>query len=499
MLLVPAVLKVPDSPTISGGRVPVGDPAQASVPVKVHSSPYVKVYRNVQQVPAITTSVHPEAILGYVPAVPVLVGPQHAPQSPYVSSVVTSAHSNAPQVPSVFEHPNVSAPKVPVVAQNVPKVAIIPENIDTMFFPVDNIPQTAPQVPIVPEISYSNAPQVPFISHNAEFPLIAENFHESVPQVSIISQNVPLIPIVSKFHVEKYPKVPVVAQNSQGTVEPVTFHPSVPQEEFISHNAPSVPVVSPVSSQQVPFVSTNGLHVPHVPVKFHNPVHYNLQTDSTVHSVPINPQNEVAKVDIVSHNVPQKPILVETNMNSHHSTKFSQDSSDSSEKAFIPSQCQTIVHEKSGATYPTVTFKHVLNPPENIQDYFKTAVDEVNKFRFFRCHQENEIGYISSPEKLAYHCHSDDIPVKLLVEVPKAVQAGHIIDVELDTPYSAMVLHAANGKYDGVQKATFLQDLLKPCSYGVAVLRTEGFDTRVIYLPVAVPDGKFTMHRIDNM
>lgn len=496
MLLLPAVLKVPD--TISGGRVPVGDPAQASLPVKVYSSPYVNVYRNVQQVPVITTSVHPQTLLGYVPAVPVLVGPQHAPQVPYVSPVVTSAHTNAPQVPSVFEYPNVSAPKVPVVAQNVPKVAVIADNIDTVFSPVDNIPQTAPQVSIVPEISYSNAPQVPVISHNAEVPLITENVRENVPQVSAISQNVPLIPIVSKFHVAKYPKVPVVAQNSPGTIEPLTFHPSVPQEKFISHNAPSVPVVPPVSSQQVPFASTNDLHVPHVPVKLHNPVDYNFQTDSTVQSVSINPQNEVAEVDVVSHNVPKKPFLVSTNINSHHSTKFSQDSSESSEKVFIPSQCQTVIREKSGASYPTVTFKHVLNPPENIQKYYKTASDEVDKFGFFRCHQENEIGSFSSPESLAYHCHSDDVPVKLLVQVPKVVQGAQTIDVELDTPYSAMALHAANGDYDGVQKDAFVQDLLTPCSHGVAVLRPEGFTTRVIYLPVSVPGGKFIMHRIEK-
>jgi len=260
-----------------------------------------------------------------------------------------------------------------------------------------------------------------------------------------------------------------------------------------------VPVVSSVSSPQVPFASTNGLPVPHVPVKLHNPVDYNLQTDSKVQSVPINPQNEVAEVDVVSHNVPKNPFFVATDINPHHTTKFSQDASESSEKAFIPSQCQTIVHEKSGANYPTVTFKHVLNPAENIQEYYKTTSDEVNKVRFFRCHRENEIGYVSSPEMLAYHCHSDDIPVKLLVEVPKAMQGGQIIDVELDTPYSAMALHAATGDYNGVQKAAFLQDLLKPCSYGVAVLRPEGLATRVIYLPVAVPDGKFIVHRIDKM
>lgn len=499
MLLVPAVLRVPENPTMSGGRVPVGDPAQASLPVKVHSSPYVKVYRNVRQVPVITTSVHPEALLGYVPAVPVLVGPQHAPQVPYLSPVVTSAHTNAPQVPSVFEHPNVSAPKVPVVVQNVPKMVVIPENIDTVFSPVGNIPQTAPHVSIVPEISYSNAPQVPIISHNPEVPLITENVRENVPQVSIISQNVPLIPIVSEFHVQNYPKVPVFAQNSEGTVDPLNFPTSVPQEKFISQNTPSVPVISSVSAQQVPFASTNDLHVPRVPVKLHTPVDHNLQTDSTAQSVPINPQNEVVEVDVVSpHNVPKNPVLVATNINSHHSTKFPQDSSESSEKTFIPSQCQGIIHEKSGASYPTVTFKHVMNPPENIQEYYKTATGEVDKVRFFRCHQENEVGYVPSPERLAYHCQSADIPVKLLVEMPKALQGSQIIDVQLDTPYSAMALHAANGDYDGVQKDAFLQDLLKPCSYGVAVLRPEGFGIRVIYLPVSVPAGKFFMHGIEK-
>jgi len=109
--------------------------------------------------------------------------------------------------------------------------------------------------------------------------------------------------------------VPVVAQNSEGTVEPLNFHTSVAQEKFISHNAPSVPVISPVSSQQVPFASTNDIHVPLIPVKFHNPVDYNLQTDSTVQSVSINPQNEVVEVDVVSHNVPKSPFLVATNIN----------------------------------------------------------------------------------------------------------------------------------------------------------------------------------------
>jgi hypothetical protein len=407
-----------------------------------------------------------------------------------VSPVVTPAHNNAPQVPSAFEHPNVSAPKVPVFAQNVPKVAVFPENVNAIFSHVDNIRHSAPHISVTPEISYSDSPQV---SHKAQVPLVAENVHGSVPQISIISHNVPLIPIVPKFHFEKSPNVPVVAQNSQGTVEHLNFHPNVPQEKFISHHAPSVPVVSPVSSQQVPFAATNDHRVQHIPVKLQNPVDYNLQTDSTVHSVPVNPQNEVAEMDVVSHNVPKTPVTVTTHVNSQHSTKFSQDSSKSSEKAFTLSQCPTIIHEKSGVNFPTVTFKHVLNPPENIQEYYKTASDELNKVTFFRCHQDNEIGYFSSLDRLAYYCHSDDTPVKLLVDVPKAVQGGQIIGVELDTPYSAMVLHAANGNYDGVQKTSFMQDLMKPCSYGVAVLRPESFANRVVYLPVSVPDGKCVM------
>jgi hypothetical protein len=416
-----------------------------------------------------------------------------------VSPVVTPAHTNAAQVPSAFEYPNVSAPKVPVFAQNVPKVAVFPENVNTIFSHVDNIPQSAPYFSVTPEMSYPDSPQVPVISHKAQVPLVAENFHGSIPQISVISQNVPLIPVVPKFHFVKSPKVPVVAQNSQGAVEYPNFHPNVPQEEFISHHAPSVPVVSPVSSQQVTFATTNDLHVPHVPVKLQNPVDYNLQTDSIVHSVPVNPQNEVVDMDDVSHNVPKTPVTVESHTNSQHSTKFSQDSSKSSEKVFIPTQCPTVVHETSGVNVPTVAFKHVLNPPENIQEYYKTTSDEMNQVKFFNCQQDNEISYASSPDRLVYHCHSDDMPVELLVEVPKVVQVGQIIGVQLDTPYSAMALHAASGDYDGIQKASFVQDLMEPCSYGVAVLRPEGFANRVVYLPVSVPDGKCVIHRYKNM
>jgi hypothetical protein len=231
-------------------------------------------------------------------------------------------------------------------------------------------------------------------------------------------------------------------------------------------------------------------HVPLEPVKFQNPVDYNLQTDSAVHSVPVNPQNEVAEKDVVSQNAPKTPVTAATLINSQHPAKFSQDSSKSSEKELIPSQCPTVVHEKSGVSFPTVTFKHVLNPPENIQEYYKTTSEEMNQVKFFSCHQDNEIGYVSSSDRLAYHCHSDDMPVELFVELPKTVQVGQTIGVELDTPYSAMALDAANGGYDGVQKASFVQDLMKPCSYGMALLRPEGFAKRVVYLPVSVPDGK---------
>jgi hypothetical protein len=101
---------------MSLGRVPVGDPAQASVPVKRHSLPYVNVYRNVRQVPVLPTSVDTKPLV-YVADPSVLGGPQNVPQLPLVSSVVPPLYTNAPQVSSAFEYPNVSAPKVPIFAR----------------------------------------------------------------------------------------------------------------------------------------------------------------------------------------------------------------------------------------------------------------------------------------------------------------------------------------------------------------------------------------------
>jgi hypothetical protein len=401
---------------------------------------------------------------------------------------VTPAHTNAPLVPSAFGHNNGIAPKLPIVSQNAPKVAVIPQNINTIFSQVDNVPQTAPQVSILPEVSYSNSPQWPIISQNSQVPLVPENVRTNIPQVSVVSPNVPLVTIVPEFHYANSPNVPIVTQNSQVLVDPVNNVPAnVPHE-----HAPSVPVDSPVNSPQIPLVSANGLQDPPIPAKLQNPADYIPQTDSTVLSIPVIPQNEVS--DIVSRNVPKDAVIVATNVNSQQSSKISQNPSDSSEKTFIHSQCRSIIKEKSGANYPTLNFKNILNPPENIQEYYNTASDELNKFRFFRCHNKNEIGYVSSPDRLAYHCHSDEIPVKLLVEVPRGLQVGQIVDVELDAPYSAMAVNAVSGNYGGVQKNSFLEDLLTPCSYGVAVLKPEGFANRVIYLPVSVPDGKFIIH-----
>lgn len=455
--------------------------SEKPVQPSVHVTPYVRVYRNVR-VPLIPTSVRPEALLGYVPALSVLVGPQHTPQVPFVSPILTPSHGNAPQVPSASQHTNGTAPIAPVVSQNAPKITIVPENINTISSLVDNIPQ----VSIVPDISYTSAPQVPFISQNAQVPLAPENFYTITQQAPVVSQNVPL----SEYHYENFAKVPIVTQNFQDPVEPVNVLSGVPQEQFISQNIASVPVGAPISPPQVP------LQAEPVPVILRNSADSIPQTDSAAPSMPVNPQNEVPAVGIMSQNIPRKPVVVAKNTNSQHPTRISQASSESSEKTHIPSQCQNIINEKLGANYPIVTFKHILNPPQNIQEYYNSASDELNKVRSFRCHRQNKIGYVSS-EWVAYDCHSEEVPVNLLVQVPKAVQSGQIIDVELDAPYSAMVINAVDGNYDGVQRTSYLEDLLTPCSYGMAVLKPEGVSTRVVFLPVSVPNGKFILREIE--
>jgi hypothetical protein len=402
---------------------------------------------------------------------------------------VTPAHTSASRIPSAFEHINGSAPKVPVFPQNAPKVAVIPDNINTIFSQVDNISQTAPQVSIVPEISYSNSPQVPIVSHNAAVPLVPENVRAIIPQVSVVSPDVPPVTFVPQFQYVNSPNVPIFTQDSQVPVDIVPA--TVPQE-----HAPSVPVDSPVNTPQVPLASTSGFQAPPISAKLQNPQN-TLQTDSAALAVPVIPQSAVSEADIGPHNVPKDPVIGATNVHAQQSGTTSQDSSEFSEKTFIPSQCRTVIKEKSGSNYPTIKFKRILNPPDNIQEYYKTTSGDLSKFRFFRCHQKNEIGYVSSPERLAYHCHSDDIPVKLVVEVPKALRVGQVIDVELDTPYSAMAVSVVSGNYGGVQKTSFTEDLLTPCSYGVAVLKPEGFATRVIYLPVSAPDGKFFVNKTE--
>jgi hypothetical protein len=217
---------------------------------------------------------------------------------------------------------------------------------------------------------------------------------------------------------------------------------------------------------------------------------YNLQTDSAEYSVSVNLENKVAEHEVVPQNAPKTPVTAATHTNSQNPIKYSQDPSKSSEKEFIPSQCPTVAHKKSPFSFPTVTFKHVLNPPENIQQYYKTTSDEMNQVKFFTCDRITVIGFASSSDRLAYHCHSDDMPVQLLVEVPKAAQVGQTIVVELDTAYSAMALNTANGRYDGILEASFVQDLKKPCSYGVTVVRPWCFAKRFIYLSDSVPDSK---------
>jgi hypothetical protein len=81
--------------------------------------------------------------------------------------------------------------------------------------------------------------------------------------------------------------------------------------------------------------------------------------------------------------------------------------------------------------------------------------------------------------------------MKLLVEVPITLQDESVIDVVLDTLYSTMARDALNGEYEGVQRASFLEGLQTPCSYGMAVLKPEGLSNRVVLMGVSVAESKF--------
>jgi hypothetical protein len=64
-----------------------------------------------------------------------------------------------------------------------------------------------------------------------------------------------------------------------------------------------------------------------------------------------------------------------------------------------------------------------------------------------------------SSDGLAYRCNNEDIPMKLLVEVPITLQNELSIDIGMNTPYSTMARDALNDKYEGVQWISFLEGL----------------------------------------
>jgi hypothetical protein len=92
---------------------------------------------------------------------------------------------------------------------------------------------------------------------------------------------------------------------------------------------------------------------------------------------------------------------------------------------------------------------------------------------------------------VTYHCHDEDIPIKLLFEVPITLQDESVIAVVLDTLYSTMARDALNAKYEGVQRASFLEGLQIPCSYGMVVLKPEGLSNCMVLLAVSVTESKF--------
>lgn len=442
------------------GHVPVSDPEPPFFPAHQQIPSYVNTDQNISPAPSVPSPVFPVIFLRKFPNLFVLVGPQHTPQIPFVSQnipIVTSAHTNAPQVPYVS--------------------------------------QNSPHVTVAPNISHSNSPQAPFISQNAEVPIAPVNGHKNSAQVPFVSQKGPKIPFVP----ENSAQILLVPQNSQVPLVPINAYSSSPQVPTVPQNAPEFPAVTgnTVQITQAPFVSKN---IPNASsVKPQNPntyVDYSPQYAPHVPLVPINPQNEVPQRELVSQNVPETPVAPVISNNVKYPTEISQTSSESSGKVRVSSDCPITIKERSENKYPILTFKNVLNPPENIQEYYQKASAELDKSRFFRCHRDEERSYVSSPDWLAYHCHNDEIPMKLLVEVPRTVPEEPIIDVELETPYSVMAIEAWDEKYEGIERKTFLEDLQTPCSYGVVVLKPEGLSTRIVPMPISTPDGKFIIHKV---
>lgn len=450
---VPQSLKTPE------GYIPRNDIEQVSAPAYPRIPPYVNIYQNIPLVPLIPVPVHSKALLKLVPTLSAPAGPQHTPQVPIVTQnvpVATPAHTNAPQVPLVSQnapqvplvpgYSNEISPYVPFVSQNTREVAFVPEVSNVNVLKEPYVSQNTPQFSTVPENAYSYAPRVPLISQNIKIPSVPEKLPTIPPQIP----------------------VPFVSQNE-------------PQVPFVLENANKI-------SAQVPFVSENAPQALYLPVKLQIPVNYTPQNDRKVKQVLVNIQKKISEVEVASQNVPKASVSSKTRENLKNPSK---NFPESSGKTHNPSHCPTIIKELSENKYPILIFKDVLNPSVNIQEYYEKTSTEPDKNRFFRCHREDERSFVSSPDWLSYHCHNDDILIKLLVEVPRALRDEPVIDVELNTPYSAMVSDAWNGKYEGVDKMTFLEDLLTPCSYGMAVLKPEGSSTRLIPMPIAVPNGKF--------
>jgi hypothetical protein len=465
---VPSVATTPTNsqkPVTSDGYIPRSYTEQVSVLTNPRISPYLNIYQNIPLIPLIPITADSKVLVRFVPILSPISGPQHIPQIPFIPQnvpEVTPAHTNAPQVP--------------LISQN------------------------APQVPLVPEYSKENFPRVPFASQNSDnAAFIPGASNVNILQVPYHSQNVPQVSIVPENAYD--PQAPSVSQNIQVPLAPENVPANSPQVQVksVSQNYPQIlSVLENVNevSAQVPFVSENAIPTTSVPVKPQIPVNYTPQTGPEVILVPVNFQKEAPEVGVPSLNVPKETETFETSENLKvHTDKFSH-SSESFGKTHNISHCPTIISKGSETKYPTLTFKNVLNPSVSIQKYYQKTSSVPDKNRFFRCHRENKRSLVSSPDWLSYHCHHDDIPVELLVEVPRALRDEPVIDVELYTPYSALVSDAWNGKYEGVEKTSFLKDVLTPCSYGMAVLRHEGSSASLVPMPVAVPDGKFVTPKI---
>ncbi|XP_069683049.1 uncharacterized protein [Periplaneta americana] len=135
--------------------------------------------------------------------------------------------------------------------------------------------------------------------------------------------------------------------------------------------------------------------------------------------------------------------------------------------------------------HPTLTFKRMLRPSQNIQDYYQKIPSELDNVRFL-CRRISEENMTFILNWRSYECHHNELPLKLRLEIPSVILYDDVIDAELSAPYSAIANDAWNDIYTGISVDELQQDLLEPNAIGIGIRKAAEGGIRTVWLPVAV-------------